>query len=92
MKIVKQKISIESDLTGVAILKKLERLARKCTRTEHLITDTSYIKFMENIIRREHFGVLEHHYFTIHGTASRAIQAELFRHRHISVLAEYTLC
>lgn len=90
MKIVKQKISIESDLTGVAILKKLERLARKCTRTEHLITATSYDPFMQSIVNKGHFGVLEHHYFTINGTASRAIQAELFRHRHISVLAEST--
>lgn len=90
MKIVKQKIRIESDLDGVAILKKLERLARTCTRTEHLITDTSYKPFMQSIVNKGHWGVLEHHYFTIHGTASKAIQAQLFRHRHLSILAEST--
>ena len=42
------------------ILKRIELAGRTCYNSQHLITDTSYEKFITNIIARGHGSVLEH--------------------------------
>lgn len=90
MKIVKQEISIESDLQGIDILKKLERRGRTCYQSENKITSDSCIKFVEMILRRGHGTVLEQHDITVLGKSNKAIIQQLFRHRLTSPLAEST--
>ena len=42
------------------MLKHIERCGRVCYKSEENISDTSYIKFFQSIVKRQHFSVLGH--------------------------------
>lgn len=45
--------------------KKIEYAGKICYKSQENITDDSYIRFVNNIISRGHYSVLEHEYFTV---------------------------
>lgn len=61
MKIVKQSCSL---IEGLSPYEHIEKVGRTCYKSEHLITEGSAEKFVSNLIKREHWAMLEH--FTIH--------------------------
>jgi thymidylate synthase (FAD) len=72
---------------GEALLK-LETLARNCYRSEAKMTGKveDAEKFISMIIKRGHFGVLEHEIITVKLITNRAISLEVVRHRIASYL------
>ena len=61
MKLVKQDFKIEnqSDFTLVGIKKFIEKCSRVCYKSEDKITEDSYIKFVDNLIKNDHGRPLE---------------------------------
>lgn len=47
------------------VLMFLEKIGRTCYKSEDLITETSCIRFIENIRNRKHWAILEHYIFTV---------------------------
>lgn len=90
MKIVEPSFEIQSPLDGVQALKHIERCGRVCYKSEHKITNDSYLKFIKNIIDRGHGSVLEHYSFTIKFICDRGVSHEMVRHRHTGYSQEST--
>ena len=61
MKIVKAGYEILDNLDGEAILKKIERIARVCYKSEDKITEGSAEKMVASLIKRGHEAMLEHY-------------------------------
>lgn len=61
MKLIKQSFEItnQEDFTLVGIKKHIEKCARVCYKSEDKITDDSYEKFVDNLIKRGHGRCLE---------------------------------
>ena len=59
MKVVKQNAQYMSK-KGVRPYQFIERIGRTCYKSEDKITDTSAEKFVSNLIKREHWAMLEH--------------------------------
>ena len=79
-----------SEIDGVSILKKLELAGKNCYKSENNITDDSYIKFIEMIIKNNHHSVLEHSNITLRWITDRGVMSELTRHRIASYSIEST--
>lgn len=73
---------------GIAMLKAIEYAGRNCYASQDRITDNSYIKFVENLIKRGHETPLEFADLTFDITTSRAVLAEMTRHRLSSFCVE----
>jgi thymidylate synthase (FAD) len=80
--------SLEDDVDGVALCKKLEAAGRTCYRSEGMITDGSYKKFLKKIISSGHDSVLEHASLTIRLVIDRGLSHEYVRHRLCSYSQE----
>ena len=52
-----------TDYNGV--LMHLEKIGRTCYKSEDKITETSAIKFIDNLRKRKHWAMLEHYIFTL---------------------------
>lgn len=61
MKLIKQSFEItnQEDFTLIGIKKHIEKCARVCYKSEDKITDDSYEKFVDNLIKRGHGRCLE---------------------------------
>lgn len=68
----------------------LEEVGRVCYKSEDLITQDSYEKFLRNIIDRGHEAVIEHSSFTVRFVVDRGVSHELVRHRIASFAQEST--
>lgn len=68
----------------------LERIGRVCYKSEDRITEGSSIKFIKNIVARNHLSVIEHCIVTIRFIVNRGVSHELVRHRITSVSQEST--
>lgn len=90
MNIIKPTVSLESNIDGRAIIKKIEKAGRKCYKSETRITNDSASTFIKNIIKRGHFSVLEHHSITADIICDRGISHEIVRHRLASYSMEST--
>lgn len=90
MKIIKPSVEILTPIDGVDILKHIEQCGRVCYKSEHKITDDSYIRFIKNIIARNHEAVLEHYSFTVKFICDRGVTHEIVRHRLASYCQEST--
>ena len=80
---------MESKAELLAITPNSERLiemaGRQCYKSEHRVTDTSYINFNKSIIARDHCSVLEHATATIKlSNVSLVTTHQLVRHRLFS--------
>lgn len=80
-----------SALDGLRKLKKIERMARISHKSEHLITEYSYDKFLRTVIMdRGDWSVAEHALATVRFTVNRGITHEMVRHRLFSFTQEST--
>jgi thymidylate synthase (FAD) len=90
MILIKPSAKIVSDISGMEILKHIERTGRVCYKSEDKITDESCIKFVKGIIQRKHESVLEHVAVTVKFICDRGVSHELVRHRIASFSQEST--
>ena len=90
MKIVKAGFEIMDPLNGEEILKKIERVARVCYKSEDKITTGSAEKMVRGLIKRGHEAMLEHFSFSVKFTVDRGVSHELVRHRIASFAQEST--
>jgi thymidylate synthase (FAD) len=81
MKIIEQKVKMLNRVNGVEILKRLEFIGRNCYNSYDKITDDSYEDFIKKLISKGHDGILEHVSITFAWRISRAVMAEITRHR-----------
>lgn len=90
MQIVKPFFKIEEVETGIDKVKRLERDARTCYKSEENIGDNTYERILSNIIKRGHTSVLEHEKITVRIVCDRGVSHELVRHRIASFSQEST--
>lgn len=90
MQIVKPFFKIEEVETGLDKVKRLERDARTCYKSEENIGDNTYERILNNIIKRGHTSVLEHEKITVRIVCDRGVSHELVRHRIASFSQEST--
>lgn len=88
MKMTKQSVTILSTKTGLAALKQIEYAARNCYASQDKITEDSCVRFVKSLIQRGHETPLEFADMVVDITASRAILAEITRHRLSSFCVE----
>lgn len=90
MQIVKAGYEIIDTLNGEEILKKIEKIARECYKSEDKITEGSAEKMVRNLIKRGHEAMLEHFSFSVKFTVDRGVSHEIVRHRVASFAQEST--
>lgn len=90
MKIIKPYHEILTPIDGVQMLKHIESCGRICYKSEHKITDDSYLTFVKNIIKRGHEAVLEHFSVSVKFICDRGVSHEIVRHRLASYCQEST--
>ena len=90
MKIIKPYHKILTPIDGVQMLKHIESCARICYKSEHKITEDSYLSFVRNIIKRGHEAVLEHSSLSVKFVCDRGVSHEIVRHRIASYCQEST--
>lgn len=89
MKIVKPWVELEK-IDGIKIMKKLERAAKHCYRTEGNIKENSYDHFLRNCINRGHESVLEHEKVSVRICCDVGAYKDITRHRMASYSIEST--
>lgn len=82
------KIITPDEQSGVFLLKACEYAGRNCYASQNRITNDSYFTFINNLIKRGHEAPLEFADITFDLTTSRAVLAELTRHRLASFCVE----
>lgn len=90
MRIVDAGYEILDNLNGEEILKKIERVARVCYKSEDKICEGSAEKMVRALIKRGHEAMLEHYSFSVKFTVDRGISHEIVRHRLASFAQEST--
>lgn len=90
MKIIKPYHEILTPIDGVQMLKHVESCGRICYKSEHKITDDSYLSFVKNIIQKRHGAVLEHASISVKFVCDRGVSHEIVRHRLASYCQEST--
>lgn len=81
MKLVKPSVNIMDEVDGNKILKKLERCARVCHKSEEHIKEDSAEKLLRGIMKKGHESVIEHSSLTTHIICDRSTAQQLTRHR-----------
>lgn len=90
MRIVDAGYEILDELNGAEILKKIERVARVCYKSEDKITEGSAEKMVRALVKRGHEAMLEHYSFSVKFICDRGVSHELVRHRVASFAQEST--
>ena len=90
MRIVKAGYEILDELNGAEILKKIERVARVCYKSEDKITEGSAEKMVKALIKSGHEAMLEHYSFSVKFICDRGVSHEIVRHRLASFAQEST--
>lgn len=83
-------ITIEDNITGKDLLKKIERFGRTCYKSEDKITEHSAESFVKKIIDNKHESVLEHEKISVRIICDRGVSHEIVRHRIGSYSQEST--
>ena len=73
---------------GMKLLKAIEFAGRNCYASQNKITEDSCLRFVRNLISRGHEAPLEFADITFDITTSRAVLAEITRHRLSSFCVE----
>ena len=81
---------LNSEETPQHIIRLIESACRVCYKSEHLITETSAIPLISNIIKKGHESVLEHATLSFRIITSRVIAQQLTRHRIAAYSMEST--
>lgn len=90
MKIVDAGYEILDPLNGEEILRKIERVARVCYKSEDKITEGSAEKMVRALIKSNHMAMLEHYSFSVKFICDRGVSHEIVRHRVASYAQEST--
>ena len=90
MKIVKPSYQIIMDCSGEEMLKKIERIARTCYKSEDKITKDSAFKFIKGLLDVGHESIVEHCLVTVRFTTERITSQCMTRHRLSSFAQEST--
>lgn len=90
MQIVNAGYEIVDNLNGAEILKKIERIARVCYKSEELIGEGTAERLVGNLIKRGHEAMLEHFSFSVKFAVDRGVSHEIVRHRVASFAQEST--
>ena len=90
MKIIEPSVKILSTEDPIEMLRRVERCARICYKSEEKITTNSYDKFLRGVIRRGHLSVIEHGVLTVLVICDRGVSHEIVRHRIGSYSQEST--
>lgn len=90
MQIIKAGYEILDELNGSEILKKIERVARVCYKSEDKITEGSAEKMVKALVKSGHEAMLEHYSFSVKFVCDRGVSHELVRHRIASFAQEST--
>lgn len=92
MRLIKPKVEILDNLNGTDILKRIERVARTCYKSEDKISedDSSARKLVTNLINSKHEAMLEFVDITVKFTCDRITSQSIVRHRLASYAQEST--
>ncbi len=90
MRILEPKVYIQKSDVFNNSLKKLERYARVCYKSEGSIKNDNCNKFLHAIISRGHESVIEHEKVTVLFVIDRGVSHEIVRHRLASYSQEST--
>lgn len=90
MRVVQAGYEILDILNGEEILKKIERVARVCYKSEDKIGEGTAERMVKALIKRGHEAMLEHFSFSVKFTVDRGVSHELVRHRVASFAQEST--
>ena len=92
MQIIKAGYEILDPLNGEEILKKIERVARVCYKSEEKIGEGTAEKMVRALVKSKHEAMLEHFSFSVKFIVDRGVSHELVRHRVASFAQESTRC
>lgn len=90
MKIVNQSFEILTPLDADAAYKRIESVARTCYKSEAQITESSSQKMVSNLVKRNHWAMLEHVCISVKFITDRGVSHEIVRHRVASYAQEST--
>ena len=90
MQVIKAGYEIMDPLNGAEILKKIEKVARICYKSEDKITEGSAEKMVRALVKSNHLAMLEHFSFSVKFIVDRGVSHEIVRHRVASFAQEST--
>ena len=90
MKTIKQYYELLDEINGEEILKRIEKIARVCYKSEDKITENSCFKFVKTLVDKGHQAMLEHVSISVKFITDRGVSHELTRHRLASYAQEST--
>ena len=90
MKVIDARYEILDKIDGMEVLKKIERVARTCYKSEDYIKEDSAERLVKSLIDRGHEAMLEHYSFSIKFVCDRGVSHEIVRHRVASFAQEST--
>ena len=90
MKIIKAGYEILDEINEKEVMKKIEKIARVCYKSENAINDRSAEKIIKSLIRNKHDAMLEHYSFSVKFIVDRGVSHEIVRHRMASYAQEST--
>lgn len=90
MQIIDARYEILDKIDGMEVLKKIERVARTCYKSEEYIKEGSAERLVKSLIDRGHEAMLEHYSFSIKFVCDRGVSHEIVRHRMASFAQEST--
>lgn len=90
MRVIQAGYEILDPLNGEEILKKIERVARVCYKSEEKIGEGTAEKMVRALVKSKHEAMLEHFSFSVKFIVDRGVSHELVRHRVASFAQEST--
>lgn len=90
MQVIKAGYEIIDTINGEGILKKIEKVARVCYKSEDKIGEGTAEKMVKALIRSNHLAMLEHYSFSVKFIVDRGVSHEIVRHRVASFAQEST--
>lgn len=90
MKIIKAGYEILDGINEKEVMKKIEKIARVCYKSENAINDRSAEKIIKSLIKNKHDAMLEHYSFSVKFIVDRGVSHEIVRHRMASYAGEST--
>ena len=90
MQIIDARYEILDKIDGMEVLKKIERVARTCYKSEDYIKEGSAERLVKSLIDRGHEAMLEHYSFSVKFVCDRGVSHEIVRHRMASFAQEST--
>lgn len=91
MKRVEPSFEILFQEDKVSIYKKIELIGRTCYLSWDKTQPESYIRFMEMVMKRRHYALLEHINVSVRWVVDRGLANEMVRHRLASFAQESTI-